>query len=1716
MSKARSERGLAKWSEDENLKLIREKLADRTDPVMKSVDDLAKQERQITPEIKVKSQPTSTPEKPPWLGNDSPISQFVQKETQRTLNAYREQPSLVEEHFGIENAVLTGGYGHRQIFELVQNGADALWERGYKGKILVRLTQKTLYCANEGSPIEEFGAKAILASHISSKRGEQIGHFGLGFKSVLAICDRPEFYSRSGSFGFERKKTAEKIKEIVPYAKQYPTLRCAYPLDINESINSDPNLYELAQWATTIVKLPLTHDKFSHISEEISDFPSEFMLFSPHVNSLIMENQIVGKAREINITENEGEIEIEENGKKELWRVFKTAINSSQISKLAREDADARWLDLKSLPLIWAVPLGTRRNLTGRFWAFFPTKTEMSLAGILNAPWKTNADRENLLAGPFNSELLQESAKLVSTNLRTISDVEDPAKHLDYLPARERDKKNDHDEILSDLIYTKLSSKNIIPNTNSQLCFPTDISLRPEEVVKSSAVGNWLKETENDISHPQWCHVSVEKTKSRRFRSKRLGAKEKTVIEWLEAAARPKTPDVSITAISLFEKLMKVSNDAQKAYLKSAKFILTSKNMLVSFDTNNVFLPLQNFIMDGHMISVHPSIAKDLEAWRILKTHGIAEISSKTRLESYIKDVHSFSREQQWIELWRLCREISVIDASHILSQIRDRLKVKTVAGRFHKLTETLMPGSIVPGNGSRDANVAVDQAFHRKDLELLDKLGVFEVPKPNQSLPNEYGESNWYHSYLESVRDMYLETLPQGKNPRRSYLDFMNQTKTFGPLDPFFSLTSDESKTAFSQIILSALASEQPWKMGHKTSNNYAPAQIISPTQWLIINFGQLPTSLGPRKFQFCVGPGLAQWEELFPVAKECSSIVALRLGMPKNLEEIPDYLWKEAFDRVLKLDKQEFVTKFYLKAAELTEVPKPNNMWCRIGLFQISSRSPSKISVTYDETIASSCQSVLYPIILVARKEDAELLQKNWGLKPPPQTTIDWEASEEAAPLLDIFPGLSKHIPPGIKEKIIQPCRSILVKTEIDRNHVEHKKQDFFIEDHVIYYDVEMNHKDLLARIAEQYSFSFGDEDSEQVLDYLERPDRQEMLAQIRKTSTIAGKLSKAVSKANLFKKLPEEYARIFETKWETISPERASDIALAIHGLNVLKVHSDDFASADLNPPSAWYGSKRAIEFVEELGFPREYAGFQQISRESMLEVDGPISLKPLHDFQAAIANKISEAVLSKSPNRGLLSLPTGAGKTRVVAEALINVLRESENEKTVIWIAQSDELCEQAVQTWREIWQAIGPRKKLRISRLWGSTNDRVTSAPGRNHLVVATFQSLIHRVGSLSFKWLKEAFCVIIDEAHGSTTKSYTSILTELGISRSQTSRHLIGLTATPFRGGEDETETERLVNRYGSNRFDHGVLPDDDPYPLLQKMGVLSLVEHKSLPGISINLDSREMEELENFKKLPSSVEHRLGKDTTRNKTILDAIVSLPKDWPVLVFAASVDHAHLLAVMLSIAGIPAQGISSATDMRHRRHYIEEFKKGNLRVLTNYNVLTTGFDAPAIRALIIARPVYSRGLYQQMIGRGLRGPLNGGKEKCLIVNVADNIDAYGEQMAFRHFEYLWENKSAFMELNISEPETVRADFEQMLSKIEGNVQRLQKASHFTAKPVKQTVPNGVKTAGTPNKNRPKRHCPVCNQLVRTDRMEKHLKKAHRETKPRPVRTKMSYL
>ena len=293
----------------------------------------------------------------------------------------------------------------------------------------------------------------------------------------------------------------------------------------------------------------------------------------------------------------------------------------------------------------------------------------------------------------------------------------------------------------------------------------------------------------------------------------------------------------------------------------------------------------------------------------------------------------------------------------------------------------------------------------------------------------------------------------------------------------------------------------------------------------------------------------------------------------------------------------------------------------------------------------------------------------------------------------------------------------------------------------------------------------------------------------------------------------------------------------------------------------------------------------------------------------------------------------------------------------------------------------------------------------------------------------AYDWLAEASCVVVDEAHAATSPAYTRLLKWQGLGGSDERVPLIGLTATPFRG-TSESGTKALINRFGKRRLDAPAFEDVDVQKAsaagmesaagaqrfmhyLQEQGVIAKVEHALLDGVEMELTDEELRTHKDMKWLPQKAEARVGADVTRNRTIVDSIVAQDVGWTTLVFAASVEHAQVLSALLAREGISAASISSNTGASLRRHYVEQFRKGELKVLTNYGVFTQGFDAPAVRAVYVTRPTYSPNVYQQMIGRGLRGPLNGGKEICKIVNVADNISNFGRDLVFTDFEYLWD-------------------------------------------------------------------------------------------------------
>jgi hypothetical protein len=94
----------------------------------------------------------------------------------------------------------------------------------------------------------------------------------------------------------------------------------------------------------------------------------------------------------------------------------------------------------------------------------------------------------------------------------------------------------------------------------------------------------------------------------------------------------------------------------------------------------------------------------------------------------------------------------------------------------------------------------------------------------------------------------------------------------------------------------------------------------------------------------------------------------------------------------------------------------------------------------------------------------------------------------------------------------------------------------------------------------------------------------------------------------------------------------------------------------------------------------------------------------------------------------------------------------------------------------------------------------------------------------------------------------------------------------------------------------------------------------------------------------------------------------------------------------------------------------RRRLIEKFRGGTLRVLCNCEVLTTGFDAPRVTHIVMARPTVSRVLYEQIIGRGLRGPLFGGTETCVILDCEDNFRDERPPLGYESFRSIWDKQS----------------------------------------------------------------------------------------------------
>lgn len=410
---------------------------------------------------------------------------------------------------------------------------------------------------------------------------------------------------------------------------------------------------------------------------------------------------------------------------------------------------------------------------------------------------------------------------------------------------------------------------------------------------------------------------------------------------------------------------------------------------------------------------------------------------------------------------------------------------------------------------------------------------------------------------------------------------------------------------------------------------------------------------------------------------------------------------------------------------------------------------------------------------------------------------------------------------------------------------------------------------------------------------------------------------------------------------------------------------------------------------------------------------------VQLNPSHGLfphqRAALAQALP--LLSHSPYRCLLHMPTGSGKTRT-AMSLVAQHLNSHEPTVVLWLATSEELCQQAIDEFNATWARHGFRS-IDVHPWWGKAV--LPKDPPIDAFVVAGLAKLHsrHMESATWLAWLGDKTTLIIfDEAHQAIAPTYRSVVETLVSRRESTS--LLGLSATPGRTWNDIGADTLLSDYFGKNKVKLSINGYSSPVDYLIAEGYLAKPKTRRLESMSTEVTESDRFEISRRLEIPGALLRRLGDDHLRNLIIVQDVIELSRRHRrILVFASTVQHAAVIAAVLCAAGVDARSVSANTAPLTRGETIDWYlsREGTeARVLTNFGVLTTGFDAPVTSAVVIARPTMSLVLYSQMVGRGLRGPKAGGNETAEIVTVVDTgLPGFRNlSETFENWEDVWSN------------------------------------------------------------------------------------------------------
>ena len=352
--------------------------------------------------------------------------------------------------------------------------------------------------------------------------------------------------------------------------------------------------------------------------------------------------------------------------------------------------------------------------------------------------------------------------------------------------------------------------------------------------------------------------------------------------------------------------------------------------------------------------------------------------------------------------------------------------------------------------------------------------------------------------------------------------------------------------------------------------------------------------------------------------------------------------------------------------------------------------------------------------------------------------------------------------------------------------------------------------------------------------------------------------------------------------------------------------------------------------------------------------------------LFDYQEDMKSRIEKALgLHRSV---MVQMPTGTGKTILLASVVESFLREHSN--CNVWIvAHRRELVSQIRET---------------IDRVF-SNNSSLLHKDFPNHFSMVLTSPSVAPLKAMSIQWLAKHYdeikekpgLIVIDEAHHALAKTYKVMWERFPNAK------FLGLTATPCRlNGKGFTDLfDVLVQVWGIPEFIcKGRLATYD-FVSIKSDGVTQcLIDSLQKRGADGDYQNKEMDMLLNKKP---SIER-----------LYQSFEEYGKNRKGIVYAINISHAQKIMELYQEHGIKVVAIDSKTPALERQADIEAFRNGDIQVLVNVDIFSEGFDCPDVEFVQLARPTLSLAKYLQMVGRGLR--VAKGKKNCVII---DNVGLY---------------------------------------------------------------------------------------------------------------------